>query len=44
MNLDKTNIDELLRHLENDYPQGYNYKVLREAAELIRFYREDSDE
>jgi len=44
MSLSEIDIDELLRHLENDYPQGYNYKVLREAAELIRFYREDSDE
>lgn len=38
-------IDLLLRRLETDYPSRYNYKVLREAAALIRFYREeDSDE
>jgi hypothetical protein len=28
--------EELLRKLENDYPQGYDYKILRAAAELIR--------
>lgn len=33
-------IELLLLRLENDYPSGYNYKVLREAAALIRFYRE----
>lgn len=36
-------IDLLLLRLENDYPMNYNYKVLREAAAVIRFYREDSN-
>jgi hypothetical protein len=44
MNLDKIDVDELLLHLDTDYPQGYNYKILRQAADLIRFYRGDSDE
>jgi hypothetical protein len=45
MDLSKIDIDLLLLRLENDNPRGYNYKVLREAAALIRFYREeDSDE
>jgi len=35
-------IDLLLRRLETDYPSGYNYKVLREAAAVIRFYREEA--
>lgn len=35
-------IDLLLRRLETDYPSGYNYKVLREAAAIIRFYREEA--
>lgn len=43
-NVHEIDIDLLLRRLENDYPQGYNYKVLREAAALIRFYRDDSYE
>jgi hypothetical protein len=33
-------IQLLLRRLETDYPTQYNYKVLREAAEVIRFYLE----
>lgn len=36
-------IDLLLRRLTTDYPQGYNYKVLRQAAAVIKFYREDSE-
>lgn len=42
MAIEDIDIDLLLRRLENDYPQGYNYKVLREAATVIRFYRDDS--
>lgn len=34
-------IELLLRRLETDYPAGYNYKVLRDAAAVIRFYREE---
>ena len=37
-------IETLLRRLENDYPAGYNYKVLRDAAAVIRFYREDNND
>jgi hypothetical protein len=44
MNLHDMDVDELLLHLDTDYPQGYNYKILRQAADLIRFYRGDSDE
>lgn len=36
-------IELLLLRLENDYPMNYNYKVLRQAAAIIRFYREDSN-
>lgn len=43
VNIDNIDIDLLLRRLETDYPSGYNYKVLREAAAIIRFYREDND-
>lgn len=31
----------LLRRLENDYPAGYDYKVLREAAAVIRQLESD---
>lgn len=41
MDVDNIDIDLLLRRLESDYPQGYNYKVLREAASVIRFYRDE---
>lgn len=41
--VDNIDIDLLLRRLENDYPAGYNYRVLREAAAIIRFYREELD-
>lgn len=36
-------IELLLRRLENDYPQGYNYRVLREAASVIRELNEEID-
>lgn len=40
---DEVDIDLLLMRLESDYPAGYNYKVLRQAAAVIRFLMEDSD-
>lgn len=43
MDVSDIDIELLLRRLENDNPRGYNYKVLREAAALIRFYREEED-
>jgi hypothetical protein len=43
-NLDEIDIDLLLRRLESDYPTQYNYKILREAAAVIRFYREESED
>ena len=42
VDIDSIDIDLLLRRLETDYPSGYNYKVLREAAAVIRFYREEA--
>ena len=36
-------IDLLLRRLENDYPAGYNYKVLRQAAKYIRELNDEID-
>lgn len=42
VDIDSIDIDLLLRRLETDYPSGYNYKVLREAAAIIRFYREEA--
>jgi hypothetical protein len=35
MNYKDVDVDLLLRRLNNDYPQGYNFKVLREAACVI---------
>lgn len=43
IDVNEIDIDLLLRRLETDYPAGYNYKVLREAAAIIRFYREGED-
>lgn len=40
-NVSEIDIELLLRRLETDYPAGYNYKVLRDAAAVIRFYREE---
>lgn len=37
-------IDLLMLRLTNDYPQGYNYKILREAAALIEFYRDTDNQ
>lgn len=42
-NFEDIDIDLLLRRLESDYPTQYNYKVLREAAAVIRFYREQDN-
>ena len=39
--VDNIDIELLLRRLENDYPAGYNYRVLHEAAQLIRHYQEE---
>ena len=40
-----TDIDYVLFRLENDYPAGYDYKVLRLAAEVIReLQKENNDE
>lgn len=39
------NIESILVRLENDYPAGYDYKVLRRAAEIIReLQKENNDE
>jgi hypothetical protein len=36
MESEQISLDLLLKRLETDYPSGYNYKVLREAARVIR--------
>ena len=36
MDAEKISLELLLKRLETDYPAGYNYKVLREAARVIR--------
>lgn len=41
---DEVDIDLLLMRLESDYPAGYNYKVLRQAAAVIRFFMEDNND
>jgi hypothetical protein len=44
MDLSDIDIDYILFRLENDYPSGYDYKILRAAASLIKFYREDNND
>jgi hypothetical protein len=36
--------EEILYKLENDYPQGYDYRILRAAAVLIRNDSKEIDE
>lgn len=36
-------LELLLLRLENDYPAGYDFRVLRQAASVIREYMESSN-
>lgn len=40
-NIDNIDIDLLLMRLETNYPAGYDFNVLRDAAKVIRFYMEE---